>query len=65
MYKDFESDMAVGIRNLGNATRKTTEGNDTVKKTAGSDILTLQVQAKQSDLRGIACIFVRLYTTTY
>ena len=50
MFKDFESDMAVGIRNLGNPTRKTAEGNDTVKQTAGSEILTLWLQAKKSDL---------------
>jgi len=35
MFKDFESDMAVGIGNLGDASRNTTEGNDTVKQTAG------------------------------
>ena len=64
MFKDFESDMAVGIRNLGNATRKTTKANDTVKQTAGSQILTLQLQAKKSDLWDIACIFVKLYTRT-
>jgi len=65
MFKHFESDMAVGIRNLGNPTGKTAEGNYTVKQTAGSLILTLQLQAKKSDLWGIACIFVKLYTRTY
>jgi len=50
VFKDFESDMAVGIRNHGNATRKTTEANDTVKQTPGSQIVTLQLQAKKSDL---------------
>jgi len=33
---DFESDMALGIRNLGNPTQTTAEGNDIVKQTAGS-----------------------------
>jgi len=36
VFEDFESDMAVGIRNLGNLTRETAESNDTVKETAGS-----------------------------
>jgi len=35
VFKDFVSDMAVGIRNLGNTTRKTAENKDTVKQTAG------------------------------
>jgi len=50
VFKDFESDMAVGIRKLGNSTRKSAKSNDTVKQTAGSQILTLQVDAKSSDL---------------
>jgi len=36
VFKDFQSDMAVGIRKLGNATRNTAKGNDTVKQTADS-----------------------------
>ena len=64
MFEEFESDMAVGLRNLGNPTRKTAVGNDTVKQTAGSEILTLQLHAKKSDLWDIACIFVKLYTKT-
>jgi len=36
MLKDFESDMAVGIRQLGIPTRKTAESNDTAKYTVGS-----------------------------
>jgi len=35
-FKDFESDMAVSIRMLGNLTWKTARRNDTVKQTAGS-----------------------------
>ena len=35
MFNNLESDMAVGIRNLGNLTLKTTEGDDTVKQTTG------------------------------
>jgi len=50
VFEEFESDMAVGLRNLGNPTRKTAVGNDTVKQTAGSEILTLQLHAKKSDL---------------
>ena len=42
--------MAVANENLGNLTRKTAEGNNTVKQTVGSQILTLQLQAKKSDL---------------
>jgi hypothetical protein len=36
VLKDFESDIAVNVRNLGNATGETAESNDTVKQTAGS-----------------------------
>jgi len=36
VFKDFVSDMAVEISNLGIATRKTAENNHTVKHTAGS-----------------------------
>jgi len=35
VFKDFESGMAVGIRNLGNPTPKTAEGKDTAKQTLG------------------------------
>jgi len=44
--KDFESDMVVRITKLGNSTRKTTEINNTVLQTAGSQILTAQLQGK-------------------
>jgi len=50
MFKDFESDMAVGIWKLANPTWETAEGNDIVMDTAGLLILTLQLQAKKSDL---------------
>ena len=50
MLKDFESDLGVGIRKLGNLTRETTECSDTTMQTAISSILTLQLQAKKSDL---------------
>jgi len=36
VFKDFESDMAVGIRQLGNSTWKTAQIHDTAKQTAGS-----------------------------
>ena len=50
MSKDFESDMGVGIERLGIPTRKTAKGNDTAKQTAGSQILTLLLQVKKSDV---------------
>jgi len=50
VFKDLESDMAVRIRMLVDPTRKTGESNDTVKHTASSQISTLQLQAKKSDL---------------
>jgi hypothetical protein len=36
VVKHFVSNMAVAIRTLGNASRKTAENNDPVKQTAGS-----------------------------
>jgi len=36
VFKDFESVIVVGIRQLGNPTRKTAEINDIVKQTPGS-----------------------------
>jgi len=45
-----ESDMVVGIRELGNPTGKTAESNDTAKQTAGSYILTLLLQVRKPDL---------------
>jgi len=39
---------------------ETAESYDIVKQTAGSEIVTLQLQAKQPDLYDIAGIFVKL-----
>jgi len=50
VFKDFESDIAVAIGQLANPTRMTAESNDTPKHTAGSQILTLLLQVKKSDL---------------
>jgi hypothetical protein len=50
VFKDLESDMAVRIRMLVDPIRKPGESDDTVKQTASSEILTLQLQAKKSDL---------------
>ena len=36
MFKDFESDMVVGIRQLVNLTRMTAESDDAVKQTPDS-----------------------------
>jgi len=36
MFIDFEFDMVVGIKKLGNMTSETAECNDTVKQSAGS-----------------------------
>jgi len=50
VFKDFESDMAVGIIKLGNLTRQTAGSNNTAKQTVGSLILTLLLQVKKPDL---------------
>jgi len=50
VFKNFESHMAVRIWKLGDPTGKTAESNDTARQTAGSQILTLQLQVKKSDL---------------
>jgi len=65
VFKDFKSDMAVGIGKLCNLTWETAESHVIVMHKAGSQILTLDLQAKKSDLCDIGCIFVKLYTTTY
>jgi len=44
VFKDCVSDTAVEIRKLGNPTRETAQTNNTVKQTASSQILTLQLQ---------------------
>jgi len=36
VFKDFESDMVVRIRMLGDPTQETAKSNDTVKQTVGS-----------------------------
>jgi len=36
VFEDFESDMEVGIRQLGNPTPKTAESNNTAKHAVGS-----------------------------
>jgi len=64
VFKDCVSNMAGEIRKLGNPSRETAENNDTVKQTAGSQILTLQLEGKYSDQSDIACIFVMLNTRT-
>ena len=50
VFKDCECDMTVGFRKLGNPTRETAKTNVIVKRTPGSQILTLELQAKISDL---------------
>jgi hypothetical protein len=35
VFKDFESNMGVEVRKLGNPTGETAENSDTVKKTVG------------------------------
>ena len=46
VFKDFVSDMAVENRMLGIPTRESGENNNHVKRTAGSSLLTLQLQGK-------------------
>jgi len=62
MFQDFESDMAVRIRKQDNSTARTAESNVTVEQIACSVLLTIQLEAKKSDLWDIAFIFVKLYT---
>jgi hypothetical protein len=50
VFKDFESDLAVQIWTLGDLTQETAESNDTVKQSTGSEMLTLQLQVKKSNL---------------
>ena len=50
VFNYFESEMAVGIRKLGNTTQETAESNVIPKQTAGSPILILDLQAKKSNL---------------
>jgi len=46
VLKVWLSDRAGAIRKLGNPTRETAENNNIVMQTAGSYILTLQLQGK-------------------
>jgi hypothetical protein len=46
VIKDVESDLAVGITKMGNLTQETAETNVSSSPTAGSEILTLVLQAK-------------------
>jgi hypothetical protein len=50
VFKDSESDIPVRIITLFDPAQETGESDDTVKQTARSYILTLQLQAKKSDL---------------
>jgi hypothetical protein len=50
VFKDFESDIAVKIWTLRDLTQETAESNDTVKQSTGSEILTLQLPVKKSNL---------------
>ena len=50
VFKDLECDMPVRIGTLVDPTRQTAVTKDTVKQTASSYILTLQLEAIQSDL---------------
>jgi hypothetical protein len=50
VFSDCESDMAVGIRKVGNTTRVTAGGKFIVQQIAGSSILILELEAKKSDL---------------
>jgi len=46
VVNDSKSDMAVGIRRLGNPTGATAENNVIAQQNAGSQILTLEIQTK-------------------
>jgi hypothetical protein len=50
VFKDFESNMAVSSRELGNLTGNTAKSNVTVLKLACSIRLTVLPQARKSDL---------------
>jgi chloramphenicol O-acetyltransferase len=63
-FNKFESNMVVGIRKLGNPTWETAKSKVIEKQIAGSCILTLHLQAKNSDLWDNVCIFVKLFTRT-
>ena len=50
VIKDFETDRAVGIGKLGNPTREMAQSYVIVKQNADSEIFTLELKAKKSDL---------------
>ena len=50
VIEDIESDRAVGIEMLGYPTRMSAESNDKLKQTAGSQLMTPQLQVEYPDL---------------
>ena len=50
VFKDCESDMAVGIGNLGDSSHSTAKSDVIVLQNAGSVIFPLELQSKYSDL---------------
>jgi len=65
VFKEFESDMAVGIRKLCNLTRKTAELMIQQRTLRVLKYWLYRYKGKISDLWDIACIFVMLYTRTH
>jgi hypothetical protein len=49
VFKDYESEMAVGIGKLGDPTQETADCNDPVNQTTGCYILTVQLQVTKAD----------------
>jgi hypothetical protein len=49
IFEDCESDMAVGLRKLGNMTRVTAKSIVILQQIPGSSIVNLDLQAKISD----------------
>jgi hypothetical protein len=49
VFSDFESDLALGFRKLGNPTRETAKSNLIVMQNIGSLLFTLPLQVTQSD----------------
>jgi hypothetical protein len=50
VFKDSESETAVWSKTLGDPTQESAASNDIVQQTAGSYLLTPQLQANKSDL---------------
>lgn len=65
VFQHFESDIAVRLRNLANTPLETAESYVKVTKHSGPYISTSDLQAKKSNLYDLACIIVKLYTSTY